>query len=416
MFEKLFGRSVSAVVSHRAAPYTIERERFLEHCAQQGYSRKYLQKLAGTLLSSAQDLRSHGGLRVGPKELKASADRMQQLRCDLRRGRGARAYREEFVRATTQWLRFTGHLRMPVVRPRLFSGLIDDFANWMTQELGLSPQTIKNRRWHVERFLRWLYGRNRRLNDLRLQDVDAFFQTLHAKGFSRVTIKIYANAVRAFVRHAGRRDWCAAGMADAINGPRIYRHHELPVGPSWDDVKRLIDDTASDEPVDIRDRAIIMLFAVYGLRASEVANLRLDSIDWEHDRIVVPRSKQRRSQLYPLAPTVGHAVIRYLKEVRPRCARRELFLKILAPVGPLTPTNLYRIVASRIQRLGIKSPRRGPHTLRHACAGRLLSEGFSLKEIGDHLGHRSLDSTRVYAKVDLQGLCEVATFDLGEVA
>lgn len=231
MFEKLFGK-VSAVVSHRAASYAAERERFLEHCTQQGYSKKYLQRLAGTLLSAAQDLRSHGGLRANLRELKASADRMQQLRCDLRRGGGARAYREEFLRATTQWLRFTGHLRMPVARPRLFSGLIDDFANWMTQERGLSSQTIKNRRWHVERFLRWLYGRNRRLSDLRLQDVDAFFQTLHVKGFSRVTIKIYANAVRAFVRHAGRRNWCAAGLADAINGPRIYRHHELPVGPS----------------------------------------------------------------------------------------------------------------------------------------------------------------------------------------
>lgn len=159
-----------------------------------------------------------------------------------------------------------------------------------------------------------------------------------------------------------------------------------------------------------------MLFAVYGLRASEVANLRLDSIDWERDRIVVPRSKQRRSQVYPLTPTVGQAVIRYLKKVRLRCARRELFLKVLAPIGPLTPSSLYRIVASRIKRLGIEALRRGPHTLRHACAGRLLSEGLSLKEIGDHLGHRSLDSTRVYAKVDLQGLCEVAAFDLGEVA
>lgn len=416
MFEKLFGKVLSVVVSHRAAPYAAERERFLEHCAQQGYSRKYLQKLARTLLSAAQDLRSHGGLRVGPRELKASADRMQQIRRDLHRGGGALSYREEFVRATTQWLRFTGHLRMPVVRPRLFSGLIDDFADWMAEERGLSTRTIESRRWHAERFLRWLYGRNRRLSDLLLQDVDAFFQALYAKGFSRVTIKIYADAVRTFVRHAGRRGWCASGIADAIRGPRIYRHHELPVGPSWEDVKKLIDDAASDEPVDIRDRAIIMLFAIYGFRASEVANLRLDDIDWEHDRIVVPRSKQRRSQVYPLAPTVGHAVIRYLKEARPRCARRELFLKVLAPVGPLTAKSLYRIVASRIVRLGIKAPRRGPHALRHACAGRLLSEGLSLKEIGDHLGHRSLDSTRVYAKVDLQGLCEVASFDLGEVA
>jgi site-specific recombinase XerD len=92
-----------------------------------------------------------------------------------------------------------------------------------------------------------------------------------------------------------------------------------------------------------------------------------------------------------------------------------VFLKVLAPIGPMTSSNLYRIVAVRLKALGIEGHRYGPHALRHACAGRLLTKGLSLKEIGDHLGHRSLDSTRVYAKVDLQGLREVAAFDLGEV-
>jgi site-specific recombinase XerD len=71
------------------------------------------------------------------------------------------------------------------------------------------------------------------------------------------------------------------------------------------------------------------------------------------------------------------------------------------------------VVADRFERLGIQAPHRGPHALRHACAGRLLARGLSLKQIADHLGHQSLDSTRIYAKVDLQGLREVAAFDLG---
>ena len=124
--------------------------------------------------------------------------------------------------------------------------------------------------------------------------------------------------------------------ADLVAGPRIYRHHDLPLGPSWDDVRKLIESTASDDPADIRDRAIIMLFAVYGLRAGEVAALRLDDIDWEQDRLTVPRAKQRRRHVYPLVPSVGQAIIRYLKDVRPRCSLRQVFLKVLAPVGPLT--------------------------------------------------------------------------------
>ena len=187
----------------------------------------------------------------------------------------------------------------------------------------------------------------------------------------------------------------------------------LPLGPSWEDVRKLIEDAASDTAVDIRDRAILLLFAVYGLRAGEVANLRLEDLDWEHDRLTVRRPKPRRTQAYPLVPVVGQAIIRYLKKARPRCAFRELFLKTIAPVGPMTSNGLYHVVADRIERLGIQAPRRGPHALRHACAEHLLARGLSLKEIADHLGHQSLDSTRIYAKVDIQGLREVAAFDLG---
>ena len=414
MFDQLFGK-LSVVVHHKAAPYAAERERFLEHCARQGYSRTYLKRLAATLLVAAYELHSHGGLRAGPEDLEVAADRVLQLRSDLHRPGDAQTYRALFVRVATQWLVFAGALCVPAVRPRHFSGLLEDFAQWMTQERGLSPHTIQNRRWHVERFLAWLDERQRPVADLQLHDVDAYFEALHAKGLSRVTIKIHANGVRAFLRHAERRAWCPPGLAEAVSGPRIYRHHDLPLGPSWDDVRKLIESTATEKPADIRDRAILLLFSVYGLRAGEVAALRLDDLDWEQDRLTVPRSKQRRRHVYPLIPSVGQAILRYLQDVRPSCALRHVFLKVLAPVGPMTPGSLYAMVAARLKRLGIEARRYGPHALRHACAGRLLAEGLSLKEIGDHLGHRSLDSTRVYAKVDLHGLREVAAFDLGEV-
>jgi len=84
-----------------------------------------------------------------------------------------------------------------------------------------------------------------------------------------------------------------------------------------------------------------------------------------------------------------------------------------APLRRLSHGALYHLVSTRLDALGIQVPRRGPHSLRHACAGHLVAEGFSLKEIGDHLGHRSAYATRIYAKVDLVGLREVASFDLG---
>jgi site-specific recombinase XerD len=415
LFGKLFGKA-SDVVLHTIAPYSVERQQFLEHCRAQGFATKYLKRMAGVLLTAAVDLREHGGLEVDQASLEAVAARVEKIRSGAGSASGARGYSRVFVRVTTRWLLFAGRLREPGPRPRPYAALLDDFAQWMGEECGLSSRTQTGRGWHLGKFLDWLHDRGRRVSDLGLRDLDAYVQQLHAKGLSRVTIRIHVDAIRAFVRHAERREWCASGLADALHGPRIYREHGLPRGPSWDEVCRLIEDAASGDPVDVRDRAILLLFAVYGLRAGEVADLRLEDIDWERDRLTVRRSKAGRCQVYPVEPVVGQAIVRYLSEARPQSSLRELFLKHIAPIGPMTSTSLYQVVAHRMKRLGIQASRRGPHALRHACAGRLLARGLSLKEVGDHLGHRSPDTTRIYAKVDLQGLREVAAFDLGGLA
>ena len=150
-----------------------------------------------------------------------------------------------------------------------------------------------------------------------------------------------------------------------------------------------------------------------GFAAEKWPSLRLDDVQWAQDRICLWRPKQRCAQEYPLLPSVGEAILRYLQQVRPRSACREMFLRLRAPFRPLSAGGLYDMVRQRLDALGIRSLRRGPHALRHACAGHLLAEGLSLKQIGDHLGHRSADATRTYAKVDLAALREVAQLSLG---
>jgi integrase/recombinase XerD len=180
-------------------------------------------------------------------------------------------------------------------------------------------------------------------------------------------------------------------------------------------VQRLIASTDTGCPQDIRDRAILLLLAVYGLRSGEVVALTLDDVNWEQDILHVSRPKQRCKQDYPLAAEVGEAILCYLERVRPRISSRSLFLTIRAPFRPLVANSLHYLVSTRLKALNIRCPRRGPHALRHACATRLVAEGLSLKQIGDHLGHRSAYATRTYAKVDLAGLRQVADFDLGDL-
>ena len=243
-------------------------------------------------------------------------------------------------------------------------------------------------------------------------DVDAFLTT-HAGQWSRISMATNAKALRAFFRYAETRDWCRAGISQAIESPRIFKEETLPRGPSWEQVQQLLASKDANTARDIRDHAILLLFAVYGLRRSEVAGLCLDHLDWAHDTLRLYRSKQRRTQLYPLHPPVMLALIRYLQEVRPSSPYRHIFLTLKAPVCPISPSGLSTMVSACFTRVGLTGQPHGPHALRHACATHLINSGSSMKEIGDHLGHRDLSTTRIYAKVDMTGLREVANFDTG---
>ncbi len=193
----------------------------------------------------------------------------------------------------------------------------------------------------------------------------------------------------------------------------MYRQEHLPQGPAWPDVQRVIASTETDRRYDIRDRAILLLLAVYGMRVGEVRRIRLCDVDWENRTLIIPLTKQRRARICPVIPVLAEAIERYVREVRPKSEYQELFLRLNAPHRPFRHGGIYGIVAGRMKRLKIEAPHIGPHSLRHACATHLLAQGLTLTEVGGHLGHSSMESTRVYAKVDMAGLREVAELDLG---
>ena len=290
---------------------------------------------------------------------------------------------------------------------------IKEFVDYMRQEQNLSETTISFRLAELRRFFSKTKGKSGQfLAHLTPARLDAILiHKLNQGIYAPVTIKNFGHILRVFFRYAEHQGWCRPGIADSIQTPRIYKYATLPVPPTWEEVQRLIKTTEGSRPSDIRARAIILLLAIYGLRNSEVRQLRLEDFDWEQKTFRLKHSKRGPTKQVPLLPTVGQALIRYIKDARPKGAsHRELFLTLHAPYRPLG--DIWELVSSRWKKLNIKIKHHGPHALRHACATRLINQGVPLKTIADQLGHRSLDSTRIYAKVDLTRLREVANFNL----
>jgi site-specific recombinase XerD len=400
---------------HLNSPLLEERLDYLRRCAEQGCATNTLRGLAESLLRIQNLLGlATSSETIDVTTIEAAVDRWVHRRpCRYNYKTGRRAH-QQLLSNAVRWLRFLGRLHLPSEIVPTYRPLIEDFADYMRVQKGLSEQTIQTRRSHLEDFLREFFRGHDSLHQLTITDLDeAIARKGRDDGYARLSIQGYATSLRAFLGYAESKGWCSGGLAALVTSPRVYQYENLPLGPSWNDVLRLLATTDGDRPKDIRDRAILLLLAVYALRAGEVRALKLEDLDWERNLLSVPRTKVRKREPYPLSPTVGEAIIRYLKEVRPRSSYREVFLTVKAPIQPLRAGSLWAIVGKRVRSLDLTLRHDGPHALRHACATNLLAQGFSLKEIGDHLGHRLPSTTALYAKVNLTGLREVANFSLG---
>jgi integrase/recombinase XerD len=186
-------------------------------------------------------------------------------------------------------------------------------------------------------------------------------------------------------------------LSTAVPAVAGWRNSGLPRGLDPEHVAALIDSCDVSRLVGRRDRAILMLLARLGLRACEVARLRLEHFDWHHGELII-QGKGRRDERLPLPSDVGEAVVAYLHADNNRAAVREVFVRVAAPVAPMTAHAIGDVVRRASERVGLR--RVGPHRLRHSVATELLRAGTPLPEVGQVLRHRSAGTTAIYAKVD----------------
>lgn len=417
MFDQLFFRS-DALTRQLSVPLVEERGRYLAHCAAQGMSRSTLRAKARLLLSIAEYLRlaDRPNDTISPAEIEGAASRWSNHNWPSGESRHAKHSRQYFITEASGWLTALNRLQTALKPITAYDQMLAEFRSFMNEERGLSPTTVEYRCRSILPFLDQLLEKKRSLNTVTISDIDSILATkVNREHYARISIRGYASSLRSFFRYAEMRGWCPAGIAASIMAPRVFQQETLPSGPSWEIVQEMLEATVGDHPTAIRDHAILMLLAVYGVRSREVARLQLTDIDWQSETVAFTRSKQSGRHSFPLHPSAGAAIIRYLKEVRPKSLHRQIFLTMHGPIGPLSNGAMWAIVSHRLRKRAPALKHHGPHSIRHACATRLINQGLSLKEIGDYLGQRDLEATRIYAKVDLVRLREVASFDLGEL-
>jgi len=330
----------------------------------------------------------------------------------LYRGRRGSIFKIEppTLRALLEHLRETGVVADSVrvddhsKRSRIESG----FAEYLAQERGLKQITIDADLSISRRFLSDQFGTGPIvLNDLHPSDIVRFIlrytETFSAKHAQRIVCSL-----RSFFRFLYQRGETAIDLSPSALTVANWRLSELPKFLEPEQVERLLQSCNQDSLVGQRDYVILLLLARLGLRAGDVVHMTLDDINWDAGEIIVS-GKSDRQQRLPLPQDVGEALVRYLSHGRPRCPSRRVFIRINAPhKGFSSSVAICNIVRRALVRAKLNPTFKGSHLLRHSLATQMLRGGASLAEIGEILRHQRLDTTQIYAKVDLAALGALA--------
>lgn len=286
---------------------------------------------------------------------------------------------------------------------------IDRFAVYLRETRGLAEKTIRGHRQQLQAFLRFLrFDRGpSRLRQLQPRQIESFLRCA-ARTNNRFSLQHVVATVRAFLQWRHAQGLLARPLHRQIDTPRVYRGERLPRALPWTQVQALLQSIDRSEASGRRDFTLLYLAAAYGLRCGELVCLTLDDIDWQGRTLRILQTKTRQPLQLPLTDEAANILISYLRQARPKSAFRQLFLRMMAPRGPLHPTAVRQVMAHRLQRSGLNLPPCGTHVLRHSLAMRLMQQGVSVKSIGDALGHRDIESTWVYLRLDVEALREVA--------
>lgn len=339
------------------------------------------------------------------RALKRFRDHLKRCRC----GRYCRSNRVEILSGARLFLRHSQGLDTATARPPSpddsMPVLLQSFCHWMREHRSTSKLTLYNYGLPIRELIGRLGEDLSKLDAQRLRK----FVLDQSRHTGWAVAKRCTTALRMFLRFLIAEGRCRAGLLGAIPVLAHWRLSSLPQYLPPEAVERVIDSCDVSSPVGKRDRAILLLLARLGLRAGDIVQMRLQDIDWKGAWVHVSGKGRRQTRL-PLTQEVGDAIVSYVQKGRPRSNTDTLFLRFRAPFrGFRAHPAVSVIVAKAFRRAKIKRPGRGAaHLLRHSVASSMLRQGASLQEISALLRHRSIETTQIYAKIDVAALQRIA--------
>jgi integrase/recombinase XerD len=380
---------------------------YLESRVGQGYARACVQGDASVLRRFAAFVEDRGRCRIHeiPQWIEPFANQ----------------YQNKATRDGIRWLikRFVKHLRAAgsipahdpgVPAPRYFKR-VAAYQRYLRDLRGLNEKTIEGRTSYCLRFMQYVYNAGvKKFRALSCRIIHEFVRE-EGKQYSRITMVSYCSILRNFLAYLYASGQTKVDFSTAVVAPKTYRHERCPRFLPREDIEAMLKTVNRTSAIGRRNYAMLLLLSTYGLRGIEAVQMRLDDVEWRAEKLHIRARKGGRHSVYPLTPAVADALVVYLREGRPESRHREIFLTQRAPFRPIQTVAVRHVVKKHLKAAGRDVRGVGAHTLRYSCAQRLFENDFSIKVIGDYLGHRHLGTTQRYIKIDIKSLRSVAIND-----
>jgi integrase len=411
----MFSRFCSArqLEAYRTSPHKVR----IDHVAQALVDRRYLDAVVADHILQWLRFTSYFDARGLQLPVDVQAPEMEAYVGQIELHRSASRLR--FVRASVRILletddrrqfrkRVAGTRSQPVIA--WAESVLSAYQIFLGEHRGLAPRTVAKRTWQLARFAEHLERAGvRAVAEIDARHIRAFLAELRVQ--APATRRTYGVTLRSFLRWGFLEGVIKTDLRAAAIVARQYRQARVRDVLREEELTRILSVVDRSSRIGRRDYAVLLLAARYGLRPSDIRQLRLDDVHWREALLTIRQAKTGRPLALPLLPDVMAALADYLRHGRPTTEARQIFVRHRAPFDPFVPTNnLAAILRTALRRAGLdqRPGRRGLYLFRHTLATRLLAADCPIKTIGDVLGHASSDTTREYANVDLGALRKVA--------